>query len=58
MKIRKLGENLYRVDIHWWKWSIIKELEKALKELQRDGLVVTAITKMGYTYLVCTMGGR
>jgi len=56
MRIRKLGENLYLVEINWWKWSAIKELARALRKLQEEGKVVTAISKQGYSYLVCTMG--
>jgi len=57
LNIRRLGENLFQVDIAWWKWSTMKELAKAIVKIQgEEGKVVTAISKQGYSFLVCTMG--
>jgi hypothetical protein len=54
VKIKELGKNLFEVRISWWKWSYKKELAKALKKIQEDGKTVTAISKFGYVYLICT----
>lgn len=55
MKIVRLGENLFRVDVSIWKWSLMKELAKAFLEIQGYGKIITQASKFGYKYLVCTV---
>jgi len=57
MKIEKLGEDIYKVNIGFFVLAVAEHLGRALAQIQDEGKAVTTVVTINTfrsVYLVCT----